>query len=224
MLFFSHPDFYQLILLLKSFLSAFLVFHSNTIINVFIDFSLRYRLLLYRKPARKRNDDETDFYYRIVSLSCGRWSGKSGPSKMRCTLWRQHFSCLLSTQSNPSRSPHKSRKGASVKGGQSTTVAPFPPRLLIHLIHHSLINFSTSWFSIILRAIFSFQSSETRCGEKYFVAGTQNSCHFSFIASACFFCLKMFFLLSTFLYFFCLNSITFRFLISMQVFFRHLQI
>lgn len=74
-------------------------FHSNTIINVFIDFSLRYRLLLYRKPARKRNDDGTDFYYRIDSLTRAEVIRKGWTRKMRCTLGANFFFLLPSLSS-----------------------------------------------------------------------------------------------------------------------------
>lgn len=52
----------------------FAPFHSNTIINVFIDFSLRYRLLLYRKPAFKKKWRRDDFIPNILwgELRSGR--------------------------------------------------------------------------------------------------------------------------------------------------------
>jgi len=61
--YFSHLGF---IIRFYSQVFPFASFHSNTIINVFIDFSLRYRLLLYRKPAFKKKWRRDDFYTEYI--------------------------------------------------------------------------------------------------------------------------------------------------------------
>lgn len=131
---------YRLISILKSYFSFAMCFfsvcafadffHSNTIINVFIDFfSLRYRLLLYRKPAQKRNDDETIFYTEF--LCCGRYPERV--DRIIEYLWRQF---AFSVNSNPFGA--SSRASGRPMGGKKYNLSHRFRLTRLLLIHHSL--------------------------------------------------------------------------------------
>lgn len=112
-------------------------FHSNTIINVFIDFFFKIlRLLLYRKPALKEMTTRRFFIPILFFIFGGR---RRKGQTLQLMLWRQHFlrfSCInLFPGWRLSREEHladESRKSSHLL-----------PLFINSLIHHSLIN--SSW-------------------------------------------------------------------------------